>query len=253
MPDYSNGKIYIVRSPHTEEVYIGSTVSTLSKRMGQHREKFNLWKKGEHHYFTCFKLIDLGDAYIELIEEYPCENKNQLERREGQIMRETVNCVNIQIAGQTKKEYRVDNKEIISEKAKEYRVDNKESILAKHKEYYEDNKKYFEEYYEANKEDILEKRKEYYQANKEVISEKRKEYYQANRDLSIQKAKNYYENNKDIISEKAKEYYENNIEKIKAHKSKLIVCECGAEITTSVKARHLKSKKHTDKLLILKD
>lgn len=42
-------------------------------------------------------------------------------------------------------------------------------------------------------------------------------------------------------------------EKIKTYNSKLFVCECGAELTTSVKARHLKSKKHTDKLLILKD
>lgn len=197
MLDYSNGKIYAIRSPHTEEVYIGSTVSTLSKRMGQHREKFNLWKKGKQHYFTCFKLLDLGDAYIELIEEYPCENKNQLERREGQIMRETVNCVNKQIAGQTKREYREVNKKVI-------------------KEYNE----------------------EYYQANKEVLSEKHKEYYQANRDLNIQKAREYREKNK---------------EKIKAYESKLFVCECGAEITTVAKSRHLKSKKHTDKLLILKD
>lgn len=208
MPDYSNGKIYIVRSPHTEEVYIGSTVSSLSKRMGQHRGQFNLWKKGKNKYFTCFKLLDLGDAYIELIEEYPCENKNQLERREGQIMRETVNCVNKCIAGRTKREYR---------------VDNKESILAKQKEYYEDNKKKFEEYYEANKEFISERNKEWREANIEIISEKKKKYY------------------------------ENNIEKIKAYRSKLFVCECGAEIATNVKARHLKSKKHTDKLLILKD
>lgn len=212
MPDYSNGKIYIVRSPHTEEVYIGSTVSTLSKRMGQHREKYNKWKKGEHHYFTCFKLLDLGDEYIELIEDYPCSNKNQLNRREGEIMRETENCVNKCIAGRTWDEYYADNRDKIIKNVKEYRLNNPDLVKQQDK-----NK------YEKNKESILAKQKE------------------------------RYENNRDIILAKKKEYSQLNKEKIKAYKSKSIVCECGEEINKSHKPRHLKSKKHTDKLLILKN
>ena len=57
------------------------------------------------------------DAYIELIEECPCNDKNELNRREGQMIRE-MNCVNKRIEGRTGKEYREDNKEYIKQKKK---------------------------------------------------------------------------------------------------------------------------------------
>jgi hypothetical protein len=87
MPDYQQGKIYAIRSPHTEKVYIGSTVSSLAKRFSQH-------KRG-----TCGcsskEIIDCGDSYIELVENIPCNSKEELFRKEAQIMRETPNCINI--------------------------------------------------------------------------------------------------------------------------------------------------------------
>lgn len=205
MPDYSNGKIYIIRSPNTQEVYIGSTIQSLSQRMAEHRTKFNLWK---NHGTTSIKIFEAGNAYIELVQEYPCQNKEQLNRREGEIMRQTENCVNKLIAGQTKKEWSETNKDYL---------------------------------------------KEYREANKFIISEKKKKYREANKDSILAKKKEYYEANKAVLSEKMREYYENNKEKIKTYNSKLFVCECGAEITTGEISRHLKSKKHTDKLLILKD
>ncbi len=140
MPDYTKGKIYSVRSHQTNEIYIGSTISPLSKRMGQHREKYNKWKRGEYHYFTCFKLIELGDAYISLIEEYPCENKEQLERREGEIMRATPNYINKLIAGRTYDEYYEENADRIKKRCNEYRLKNHEIIKEKKKQYYEKNK-----------------------------------------------------------------------------------------------------------------
>lgn len=166
MPDYSKGKIYCVRSSHTDEVYIGSTISTLSKRMGQHREKFNKWKKGEHHYITCFKLLDLGDAYIELIEEHPCENKNQLERREGEIMRQTENCVNKMIAGRTSKEYYEENKEILLKKQAEYKhkhletfLERRKQVCKKYRETHKEQEKLYRQEYERNNREKINARK----------------------------------------------------------------------------------------------
>ena len=46
---------------------------------------------------------DWNDWYIELYENYPCENKEQLNKREGEIIRE-IGTVNKQIAGRTYKE-----------------------------------------------------------------------------------------------------------------------------------------------------
>ena len=93
----------------------------------------------------------MGDAYIELLEEINCDNRNQLEKREGELIREHKNnCVNRCIAGRTKQEYYIDNKDKITEnivqyridnkdKIKQYKIDNKESISIQNKQYYKDN------------------------------------------------------------------------------------------------------------------
>ena len=98
MPDYKNGKIYQIWSPNTDKVYIGSTTQPLHKRFYEHKSKVT---KPDHYRASC-EVIKAGDAKIELIEEYPCENKMELERREGQISRTTQNvCYNKYHAGQT--------------------------------------------------------------------------------------------------------------------------------------------------------
>ena len=97
MPDYKNGKIYQILSPNTDKVYIGSTTQPLHKRFYEHKSRFT---KPDHYNASC-EVIKAGDAKIELIEEYPCENKMELERREGQISRTTQNVCNKHHAGQT--------------------------------------------------------------------------------------------------------------------------------------------------------
>jgi hypothetical protein len=141
MPDYSKGKIYAIRSPNTDKVYIGSTIDTLSRRMSKHRNKFNT---------TSSKLIlEAGDAYIELIEEFPCDNREQLSKREGEIMRATANYCNKLIAGRTLNEYREDNKDIIIER----------------------DRNYSKAFYEANKEKRLEYQKAYRAKKKSLQQE----------------------------------------------------------------------------------
>ena len=125
---YENGKIYSIRSPQTNEIYIGSTYQILSKRLAQHNYNYTQYLLGKFNYITSFKLLEYNDHYIELIEEHPCDNKMQLNKREGEIMRQTENCVNRFIAGRTDKEYRFENQEIIREKKKTYREINKDKI-----------------------------------------------------------------------------------------------------------------------------
>ena len=147
MPDYSKGKIYKLWSPQGEEIYIGSTTNTLAKRKGEHKQE---------NYDCCSKILfeKYGDVRIELIEEYPCKNKMELNRREGHHIRNT-DCVNKCVAGRTNKEWREDNKDVISQKKKEYYQINKEKI-----------KEYKKELYENNKEKILEYNKKWRDANK---------------------------------------------------------------------------------------
>ena len=84
---YNNGKIYIIKSPNTNRVYIGCTIKSLKERMYGHNSLKN----------SCYSMdvINAGEAYIELLEDYPCNNKLELENREKHYMKFYYNiCVN---------------------------------------------------------------------------------------------------------------------------------------------------------------
>lgn len=159
---YSKAKIYKIVDSGYNECYYGSTVQPLSKRMGQHREKYHLYKDGKFALMTSFNLFDkygLENCKIELVENYECKSKEELHQREAYWIRNN-NCVNKFIPTRTKKEHYEDNKEEISKNKKEYYEDNKEEILQKCKEYYQDKK-----------DDIVQRVKIYRDSNKEYIYE----------------------------------------------------------------------------------
>jgi hypothetical protein len=138
MPDYNKAKIYAIRSHSCNKVYIGSTCQGLANRLSGHRRKHRRYLKGKGTYYTSYQILEKGDYYIELIEDYPCERKEQLLRREGEIIRQTKNCVNKYIAGRTDKEYsfkyRRENKEKVKEYSFKYRLENKQKIKEKAKQ-----------------------------------------------------------------------------------------------------------------------
>ena len=147
---YQRGKIYTVRRYDDDSlIYVGSTIQKLCSRMTVHRcdntcslyqyviDNFNGdWKKW----------------YIELYEEYPCNNKQLLEKREGEITR-LIGNINQNISGRTKQEWTKENKEHLKEYDKNRPRCNNEAEIIKYKQYKKD-------YYEANKEQIAEKLKE---------------------------------------------------------------------------------------------
>lgn len=172
MPDYSKGKIYKLWSPELPEdmIYIGSTVNELYKRLSQHKTPTN-------GAISSYIFLNSNDVRIELIENYPCADKNELNRREGFWIRE-LKCINKVVAGRTIEEYRDDNKDKIKEQTKEYKKQNKDKIKEKNKQYREDNKDKTKQYLEDNKDKIRERKQKYYEANKERILQRQKEYYQ---------------------------------------------------------------------------
>ena len=206
--DYSTGKIYKIISSTSNYVYIGSTTNTLSTRFSIHKSKYKLGKVKALN--IMFDNNNIDNCYIELIKNYPCSCRNELEREEGIELRKINNdtstkeiCLNYNIPGRTKKEYYENNKGEIAEKQKQYRDSNKEKISEKQKEYYENNKG-----------ERLEKQKQYYNNKKETIVEKQKQYY---------------EKSKGEILEKANQNY---------------TCECGGKYSRAHKTHHEKTKKH---------
>ena len=123
---YVRGKVFSIRSHQTDDVYIGSTISPLSKRFACHKQGFKEWKVGKkNRYMASYEILKYDDAYIELIEEFNCNSRMELLKQEGKIIRSTENCVNKRIQSRTPKEYRDDNKEKIKEQMGEYRAKNR--------------------------------------------------------------------------------------------------------------------------------
>jgi len=150
MPNYSKSKIYKLYSLHDpSKIYIGSTVQSLAKRKGGHKNDYQRFLKGNRPSITSFQIIELGEVKIELIEEVVCDNKEQLHKIEAGYIRD-FDCVNKIIPGRTLKEYQDENKEAIQTRMYQYRIDNKEKIKEQNKKYYIDNK-----------ENIKEQRKQY--------------------------------------------------------------------------------------------
>jgi hypothetical protein len=171
MVNYQNSKIY--RLDCGDLVYIGATTYKLSLRKAIHKGDYVadrsycrsklLYKYAEDNGLDLVK-----DIKIELIENCPCNNKEELSAIEGKYIRQYKeeygdNCVNRIIAGRT---------------TKEYYADNRDKVLQRHKEWYKTNKdkrtQQKKEYREQNKVQIAEQHKEYYERNKDKI----KAYYQ---------------------------------------------------------------------------
>lgn len=118
---YKKGKIYIIKSPNYPKSYIGSTCLNLDFRFSFHKEAKNTTSK---------VIIDAGDAYIKLLENYPCNCKQDLLRREGEYIKKYKDTlVNYNVAGRTKYEY---HSEVFAEynklRCKDYYNSTKEKV-----------------------------------------------------------------------------------------------------------------------------
>jgi hypothetical protein len=165
MPDYSKGKIYKLVSNYTDDIYIGSTCNTLSRRKAGHKGDYMRYIDGKGDYISSFKLFEKGNVDVVLIEECSVHNKDELHRRERYFI-EKYNCVNKCIPGRTLKEY------------------------------YEDNKDKYKEYNETHKDKMKEYKKEYNEINKDKLKEYQKEYHEINKDKRNQQSKQYYQKKK---------------------------------------------------------
>ena len=84
--DYKNGKIYCIRNTVDDDIYVGSTTQPLSKRMVKHR--CDAKTRPEKMVITThMSKLGIENFYIELLEEYPCDNIERLNKKEGEWIR----------------------------------------------------------------------------------------------------------------------------------------------------------------------
>ena len=190
MPDYQNGKIYTIRCRTDNTlIYVGSTTTTLARRIAEHRFA--------SVYYNSMKLYqsvngEWDNWYIELYEVFPCENKQELCKREGEIIRE-IGTLNCDIAGRTTKEWKKDNPDKVKEYRRTYQENHREEIALAHKIYHENHREerleVLRQYYINNYEAQKAYKKKYREEHKAEISAKRIEYYWENRDYINKKQK----------------------------------------------------------------
>ncbi len=136
MPDYSKGKIYKIICHKTGLVYIGSTCEpTLARRLAGHRSDYKLYLKGKKGNITSFSVLE-NDVYeIVLIENFSCENKDELYKQENFFIENNI-CVN-RYHFQTRKEYFTNNKDVVDAQNAKYYANNKDKVLARNKARYD--------------------------------------------------------------------------------------------------------------------
>lgn len=147
MAEMITGRIYVVRSPNTNMVYVGSTTLSLKKRFDMHLSDWRYYSKSKRCTYSKL-IIDEGEAYIELLEEVQVESVRELEMIEQQWLDKTPNTIN-------------KNKAYISE---EERLEN------------------VKKYYETHRQVIIEQSKKYNETHKEKIKEQQKIYYEKHKE-----------------------------------------------------------------------
>ena len=182
--DYKNGKIYKLWCLDNDLVYYGSTTQPLHKRLYEHKMKKNECTSKE-----LFKISD--NVNIELVENYPCNNRQELGAREGYYIRNN-KCVNKNITGRTRKEWTEDHREYIDKQNREYREKTKEHRIEYNKNWYQQHK---------DREEFRNKKI----AAREASKEKAQQVYHCECGSNIKR----YEKSRHLKSNKHKEYMSN--------------------------------------------
>jgi len=89
---YKNGKIYKIVDDTNGNVYYGSTQKTLNRRLSDHKYDYKRREK-ENHTRKSSIIIHNGSYHIELVEDFPCEYRKELEERESYYIN-NFPCVN---------------------------------------------------------------------------------------------------------------------------------------------------------------
>jgi hypothetical protein len=161
MPNYQLGKIYRINCLTTGLCYVGSTAQpTLAKRLGDHVKNYKYWLKEGKQYVSSFEIIKNNNYQITLIQDYPCNNRDQLTRQE-RYWTNQLPCVNI-----------IRNQGVVAELGK----------TAYKKQYHENHKEQRKHYNQENRTKIAEQNKIYNETHKEQIAEQKKEYYETIKD-----------------------------------------------------------------------
>tara|TARA_R110000796_G_scaffold88709_2_gene191480 strand:+ start:1692 stop:2423 length:732 start_codon:yes stop_codon:yes gene_type:complete len=232
--------IYQIKSDRFEfDSYVGST-KNFKRRRSQHKHSCNN-DNNKHHNLHVYKFIRANGGWDdwEMVKLFhvTVKDRKELDKIERQSVEDWGATLNSNVPSQTRKQYYQANAVAIKIKHKAYYETNREKIKVKKKLYREKNKDCCKEY-------LKQYHKQYHEKHKDRIRAQKKVYVETNRAIIKEKQKAYHEKNREVIIAKHKVYREKNKNKIRAHNSQKIQCECGSVVTRCKLSRHRRSLKH---------
>lgn len=209
MVNYKNGKLYKLTNSVNDDIYIGSTAeTTLARRMTNHRKDA---KTRKSYLYQQMRLIGIENFKIVLLEDYPCENKDQLRAKEDEWIQRLKPKLN---------------------QVRAYRTD-------------EELRDYKAQYYNEHKDKLLNQSIKYYEEHKDERLDYQAKYRDEHRDKINERQAMYYLEHKDERLEYQTKYRQDNKERINAKQKEKIICDiCQCKIRKDSKAKHEQSKKH---------
>ena len=135
---YARGKIYQIKCQVTGAIYIGSTTKKyLQQRLQGHERDYRRWKTTGLQRTSSIEVLINGNYRISMLDMCPCDNKAELLARERHYIEANPACVNRNLPGRLKQEYRRAKVADVREYNKEYqaRPEVKERMKEQRKRY----------------------------------------------------------------------------------------------------------------------
>ena len=86
MNKYRNSKIYKIVNSHNDEIYVGSTCNELRWRWAAHKQdgqkQINGTRETNYELYNAFSELGVENFRIILVENWPCNSKDELRMRE---------------------------------------------------------------------------------------------------------------------------------------------------------------------------
>ena len=86
MPNYQEGKLYKIYNTVNDDIYVGSTTQKLCELISGHR-RYSKSNRVNRQFYQAFVEHGADNFYIELIEKYQCNDREELHKKAGEYIR----------------------------------------------------------------------------------------------------------------------------------------------------------------------
>ena len=135
--DYSKGKIYKITNDYNDDVFVSFTCDTLVKKFSKHKSDMNHKGRMDNPLYKLMHEIGFERFRIQLVCDYPCEDRYQLTQKTCECIRLYGKNLNLrgkeqlELKKQQKEEVIKQEQEKLEQKQEKIRKEQEKEILKK--------------------------------------------------------------------------------------------------------------------------